>query len=208
LVAKRTVSGTAARGEDRLRRIGEPGFGEIQAPINESVAMGTGIAHEHPDLAVVDPPEGAAVLAADARRMDPLLGEARVVEDEHPARGSELLPHEALQLADAALVVPGRVGQELLELARRRPDLLGDVLDVLALDRQDEPDQVLASEGSPLRAPEEAGEAGVEAFERWQQGFEILVGDHGNPFRSGPPGQTESAALSGSHRTVNQSDCQ
>ena len=191
-----------------FRRIGEPALGQVQAPVDEGVAVGAGIAQEHPDLAVVDPPERAAVLAADARRVDPLLGEARVVEDEHAARGAELLAHEALQLADAALVVPGRVGQELLELARRRPDLLGDVLHVLALDRQGEADQVLAAEGSSLRAAEEAGEASVEALECRQQGLEILVGDHGNPFPSGPPGQTASAALSGSHRTVNRSDRQ
>jgi len=189
-----------------LGRVGEPGFDQIEPPIDEGVAVGAGIAHEHPDLAVADPPEGAAVLAADAGRMDPLLREARVVEDEHPARGPELLAHEALQLADAAHVVPGRVRQELLELARWRADLLGDVLHVLALDRQGQADQVLAAEGASLRPAEEAGEAGVEAFERRQQGFEIRVRENGDPFPSGPPGQTASAALSGSHCTVNRSD--
>jgi len=153
--------------------------------------MGARIAEEHPDLAVVDPPEGATVLAADACRVTPLLGEARVVEDEDATRRAELLTHEALQLADAALVIPGRVGDELLELAWRRPDLLRDVLDVLALDRQGEPDQVLAPKGPSLRAAEEAGEASVEGFERRQQGFETHVGDHArDPFPSGPPGRT------------------
>jgi integrase len=40
--------------------------------------MSAGIAEEHPDLAVVDPPERARVLAADAGRVDPLLGEAQL----------------------------------------------------------------------------------------------------------------------------------
>jgi hypothetical protein len=53
-----------------------------------------------------------------------------------------------------------RVGQELLELARWGPDPLGDVLHVLALDRQGQADQVLAARGPSLRPAEEATEAG------------------------------------------------
>lgn len=131
--------------------------------------------------------------------MDALLGEAGVVEDEHAAGRSQLLAHEALQLPDAALIVPRRHRQELLQLARRGAHPLGDVLRVLALDGQRQPDQVAATEGPPFRATEEATEARVEALQRRQQDLQILVVHGGEPSSSGPPVRTAngSAALRG-----------
>ena len=62
------------------------------------------------------------------------------------------------------------------------------------LDWQGEPDQVLATRGPSLRAAEETSEAGVEAFERRQQGFEILVDHPGDPFPSAHQGERQTSA--------------
>jgi hypothetical protein len=65
-------------------RISGPFAGQIQLAVKEGPARGARIAEEDPNLAVLPPPRGAAVLALDADRFGPLLEEARLVHDEHP----------------------------------------------------------------------------------------------------------------------------
>src|SRR5215467_11711709 len=120
--------------ECRLRL--KPALGHVEATIHQRVAVLGGVAQKDADLAVIHPTQRARVLAGHPGRPDPFLGKAGVVQDQDPISRAHLLAHEALQFLDTALLVPGRVAQELLQLARRSPNLLRNVLHVLTLDRE------------------------------------------------------------------------
>src|SRR6266536_2224602 len=165
----------------RLRLRPEPALVHVQPAVDQRVSMLRGITQEDADLAVADPAQGPRVLARHSRRPDPLLLEPRVVQDQRPVGSPELLTHKLLEFADAALVVPGRVAQELLQLARGGLHLLGDVLHVLALDGEVQANQVLPAPGPAFRTAEEAVETSVELLQLGQQRLQIVSGHDSTP---------------------------
>src|SRR5262249_40356109 len=73
-------------------------------------------------------------------------------------------------------LVPGRVAQELLQLARRSPNLLRNVLHVLTLDRERQTDQVLVAPSPSLGANEETAKASMKHFQTGQQRLQVVGG--------------------------------
>jgi hypothetical protein len=57
--------------------------------VDQHVAPAACVAQEDPDLAVVHPTQRPRVLAPHSGRPDPLLGETRLVQDQHPVVGAQ-----------------------------------------------------------------------------------------------------------------------
>lgn len=97
----------------------------------------------HRDLAVARLAERAGVLALDAHRGTPLLGEAGVVDDEHRVALGAKVAHLAHALAVEVHVVPGHVGEQVLQrLLTRAGQHLGERVAVLSRVLGEEPGDV------------------------------------------------------------------
>ncbi len=93
------------------------------------MALGTGVAEEDPDLAVGPLAQRARVHARHPHRLLPLLGKARLIQDEHTRPIAEPLSQVALHALDQHRIVPPRLAQEALQRPRVRPlDCLRQIL--------------------------------------------------------------------------------
>ena len=66
--------------------VGGPLLGQVQLPVDQRPPPWAGVGEEHPDLAVLDPPGGARVLALHPGRLGALLEEPGLIHHQHPAR--------------------------------------------------------------------------------------------------------------------------
>jgi hypothetical protein len=76
--------------------------------------MPAGIGEKHPDLAVLDAPGGAGVLAFDARRLVALLEKAGLIQHQHGVRIAEMLDHIGAQVIAHRIGLPVHAGEEVL----------------------------------------------------------------------------------------------
>jgi hypothetical protein len=70
----------------------------MQLPVDQRPALAGGVGEEHPELAVLDPTGGAGVLALRPGGLDTLLQGPGLVDDQHPARLTQVLDHIAAQV--------------------------------------------------------------------------------------------------------------
>jgi hypothetical protein len=71
--------------------VGAPLLGQVQFPVQQHPPVRVGIGAEDTDLAVLGTPGGAGVLPLDPGRLDALLQEAGVVDDQHTCRVAEVV---------------------------------------------------------------------------------------------------------------------
>jgi hypothetical protein len=124
-------------------RIGRPRLGQEQAQAHRHRDLAPGQGQRDQDLAVGALTEAAAVLAGDADRALALLRQGGVVDHQHRVRRADervrLLDQEAAQRR----VVPGRAGDEVLELVvALQPEPGRHRLQALALAGAEQPSQV------------------------------------------------------------------
>ena len=70
-----------------------PALGQVQLPVHQRMPVAAGVGQEHADLAVLDPPGRARILALDAGRLGALLQEPGLIHDQHAARVAQVLDH-------------------------------------------------------------------------------------------------------------------
>jgi hypothetical protein len=118
------------------RSILDPGFRQIQLPIDEGAPGRGGIGQKHPDLAVLDPPGGAGVLPGHPGRLGALLQKPGLVDHQHRRVVTQLLHDVLAQVITHGVGVPGGVIEQPLHRIRGPvPGLLGQRPAVLALRR-------------------------------------------------------------------------
>ncbi len=103
------------------------------------MALRRGVREKHADLAVLNAPGGAAVLALDPHRLRSLFEKAGFIDDEHRPWIAHMLQDVGAQVVAHSIRVPLRAGQQPLHavgpcLAR----VLGELPAVLALDRAEQ----------------------------------------------------------------------
>jgi hypothetical protein len=119
------------------------------------VAVPAGVAQEDPDLAVLDPARGAAVLALHARRLLALLHEAGLVQHQHGLRVAEVLDHVRPQVVPDRVRLPPHPAQEVLHpVGCRVARGLGELPAVLAPQGRQQPAQVGQRPPARLDPPE------------------------------------------------------
>ena len=143
--------------------LAEPVLVQVEATVDQGIAVLAGIAGDHAGLTVGTLAERTTPLAGDTDRVSALLGKVAAVEDQDP-RGSaaEGLGDQVLVLLQDALVVPGSIRDELLhalhiatfQRKRHRFDRLALKLEQLAV-------QVGESPLALFRALEEWGKVGM-----------------------------------------------
>ena len=122
--AERRLGGKPHRvrhmGRPATGAIVRPGLGQVQRPVDQRVAVASGIAQKHPDLRVLDPPGRAGVLPLHARRLRSLLQETRLVQHQHRVRIAQVIGHISLQVVAHRIGIPAHPAQELLNPVRAR----------------------------------------------------------------------------------------
>jgi len=139
--------------------IRRPGFRQIQPGVEGGDLRRRGELQRHRHLATRHLSESPGVLTGHADRMLPLLGEARIVEDEEPLV-AEPAADPGLQSVEEVLLVPGaRVEQLLQPLLVIFGTWLDDLpprrhrLDALAVAVEQHTPEVSVAPASPPRMP-------------------------------------------------------
>src|SRR3954469_7281055 len=132
------------------------------------------VAHEDPDLAVVDLAEPPEPLTLHADGGGSLLGESRGVEDDDPVGGAQVGPDLAGQFHQQGLMIPRGGADEVLETATVEVGAVGDGLGVLALQVGDEPGEIGLGMASLLVADQAGGERLDEVGEALEDAVEGL----------------------------------
>ena len=96
-----------------------PTLRQIERPVDQGMAMTTGIAEKHPDLAVFNPAGRAGILALHADRLGPLLEKARFIKHQNSLVITQMLDRIAPQIIANQIGVPARPRQKLLHPVRR-----------------------------------------------------------------------------------------
>src|SRR5512144_3444859 len=86
----------------------------IEPTVDERVTLGAGVAQEDTDLAVLDAPGRARVLALHADRMCALLHKTGLVQHEHGLRIAPMLDHVGAQGVAHPVRLPARASQDIL----------------------------------------------------------------------------------------------
>jgi hypothetical protein len=112
-----------------------PAAGQVQLPVDQRMPGRAGVGQEHPDLAVLDPPGGASVLASHPDRLGALLAEPGLIDHQHRSRIAEVLDHIAAQLvADRISIPAGLIQQPLHPVGHELTSMLSQLPAVLAVD--------------------------------------------------------------------------
>jgi hypothetical protein len=133
-------------------RILRPGLGQVQRPVDEGTALGSGVGQQHPHLAVLSLAQAAAVLPTHPRRLGALLRDTGLIENQHPRgiaqMGHDVPPQDVAHRVD----LPHGASQQVLHPVRRAvPSDLRELPPVLALHRTHQRLEVLR--GSLARVP-------------------------------------------------------
>jgi hypothetical protein len=173
-----------------LRVIG-PGPRQVDPPIDQRPAPRRGIRQEHPDLGVLDPPRGAAVLALHTHRPGALLQEPGLITDQHPSRFAKPPGYEAAHVIADGIGVPGCGAQQPLH--RLRITMTGPLRQppaVLPLYRRQQPQHKLPGGTARLYPAKTAGDQGHQLIEQdpptsgvyaVASGHRIIIGRRHNP---------------------------
>ncbi len=133
-----------SRERDFLRNAGRlapggvlgPFLRQIKRAVDQRMPVAAGISKEHADLAVLDAPGGAAVLALHPDGLRALLHKAGLIHNQDAVLIAQVLDHvPATQLARRVRVPPGVREQPLRTPWPGVPELLGELPAVLAFHR-------------------------------------------------------------------------
>lgn len=169
---------------------GKPFLGEVQATVEEGVALPAGVAQEDAGLAEVGLAGGTAPLARRPGRVVAALGDIAPVHDEHAVVFAQRLVHQPPMLGQDGVVVPASFTDELLQRSHAplRPvvgaqEAQRHGLCVLARDIGDEQTpEIDGGPGTLLAAPKERREVGVVGRQLLRQRLYL---DHRDRLRAG-----------------------
>src|SRR6516165_4849239 len=99
--------------------VGGPVFRQVECPADQRLAVAAGIGEKDPDLAVLDAPRSAGILALHAAGLITLFQEASFVEHQHRLLIAQMLDHISAQIVAHQLGLPMRPGQKVLHPVRR-----------------------------------------------------------------------------------------
>jgi hypothetical protein len=154
--------------------IARPALGQEQLAVEQGVEVGGGVAQVGGDDAVVLLADGPAVLPLHARRLNPLLGIAGLVDQPDAVRAGVFAGDDVVQPLPECVLVPLVAGEELLEGARRDASGQGHGLDALL----GEVGQLTADVDGEVLACVAPGEAVREArqvvVEPWLEGSNLI----------------------------------
>lgn len=95
-------------------RIIHPLVGQVQFPVDESMAKGGDVGKEDADLAVLDLACGATILLFDAYRALALFGKAGFVDSHNCLQGAKVFQGERTHLVAHAVLIPDGLGEQAL----------------------------------------------------------------------------------------------
>src|SRR3954469_22750634 len=117
--------------------------------------MAAGVAKENADLAVLDAPRRAGVLAVDAGRLGALLEKASLIQHQDCVVITQMLDHIGPQIIAERIGVPVNAREELLHAVWSGvPGRLGEVPAVLALQGGQQALKIRQGASARLRTPE------------------------------------------------------
>ena len=120
--------------------------------------MAAGVAKENADLAVLDAPRRAGVLAVDAGRLGALLEKAGLIQHQDCVVITQVLDHIGPQIIAERIGVPVDAREELLHAVWRVvAGRLGEVPAVLPLQGSQQALKISQGASARLRAPEPGG---------------------------------------------------
>src|ERR1035437_2628474 len=93
---------------------------KVEFAVHQCRALVRAIAEKYADLAVLDAPRRAAVLALDSGRMTALLYKARLVDDQNRIWTAQLFQKVIAQLIPRRVCIPTSPVQQMLHAIRRR----------------------------------------------------------------------------------------
>jgi hypothetical protein len=157
-----------------------PFLGQVQLPVHQRPALVAGVGQEDPDLAVLDPPGRARVLALHPGRLGALLEEPGLIHHQHPGRVAEPLHDIAAHVVAQRVRVPAGGGQQPLHSVRGRlPGVLGQLPAILAVDPTQQPTQEPSSPPADLRPGEPGADPLAQPLELRRPALDL--GQHALP---------------------------
>ena len=147
-------------------RVAGPSLGQVEPAVDQGVPLAAAVGQEDPDLAVLDPPRGAAVLPGDAGRVPAFLHKAGLVHDQDGALGAEALDGVVAAQVAGGLLVPQHVAEH--PLGAPGPgvaEVLGQLPAVLALHRAEQALEVAPGLLARLGADEQPAEPGQQLLQ-------------------------------------------
>ncbi len=145
-----------------------PVLGQVEARIDQGVALVADVAEVDTDLAVFDFAKAAAPLALYAHGLGALLGEGGGVEDQDGGVLTQTVADLAGKFADQRGMVPVNLSDELLEPLAFSVMEVGDALGVLAAQVGQQAADVMVGVDALLGADQRLGERLQEALQAWQ----------------------------------------
>jgi len=142
-----------------------------------------GVGQEHAELAVAHLAQRPTILPGHPHRFGPLLGETALVDHKHPVRRVQSGSDVRLQTVDHRLRRPGRLGEQALQAARRRPlDRFGHILGVAPVGLlHQQPAHVLFAPLLGLHPSEQRGEFRVKGGKGGRHPLKISLFHHDTP---------------------------
>src|SRR4051812_10674544 len=144
-------------------QIVRPLLGQIQPPVQEDMAVSSGIRQQRGHLAVVDLAGGAAILTRHTHRGGSFLEEAGFIDNTNALAIAKLFDDEELQAITGSIGVPvGTLEQALHPIGRGVAAGLGQLPAILAFKRCQQGTQVFGGLVARFAACKQIGEAGVK----------------------------------------------
>lgn len=121
-------------------RVGDPGLGDIQLPVDQSPVFPCCVGQKHPQLAVLHPPGGPGVLALHSGRFGTLLEKPGLIDDQHTVGLTEMPGDIGPHVIAQTLHIPrGGIEQTLHPIRSHITASLGQRPAVLVGQRRQQP---------------------------------------------------------------------
>ena len=135
-----------------------PGLRQVERAVDQRPTMAAGVAEENADLAVLDAPRRAGILAVDAGRLGALLEKAGLIQHQDCVVIAQVLDHIGPQIIAERIGVPVNAREELLHAVWRVvAGRLGEVPAVLPLQGSQQALKISQGASARLRTPEPRG---------------------------------------------------
>src|SRR3954454_16035161 len=182
-------------GVSAARAIIGPGLRQVESAVDQRPTMAAGVAKENADLAVLDAPRRAGVLAVDPGRLGALLEKARLIQHQDRVVVTQVLDHIGPQIIAECIRVPVNACEELLHAVRGTvAGCLGEVPAVLPLQGSKQALKISQGASTRLRAPKLRGNPPSNRLQLLSPVLGFAPARHGT---APPPRQAEQRAKPG-----------
>jgi hypothetical protein len=94
--------------------VGKPGLWQEEPFVDQGIALARRIGRKHPDLTVLDLPQGATVLASHPHGIGAFFHEPRFIDDQHAIGLAHLVLDQAMIRFQHRRFIPQRIADEAL----------------------------------------------------------------------------------------------